>query len=340
MGDGFAALEGLEVLSFWGGRSVLVTGATGVVGSWLVKELLAEGASVTALVLDPEPKSEFYRSGDSERTNVVLGRLQDLSTLERAINRHETDTVFHLGAQAIVGAAERAPLDTFESNIRGTYNLLEACRLMQGLVERIVVASSDKAYGAQKHLPYTETMSLDGRQPYEVSKSCADLIAQSYHHTYRLPVTVARCGNIFGGGDLNWSRIVPGTVRSLVHKERPVIRSDGRFTRDYIYVKDVVRAYMRLAERSDEEGVLGESFNFGPEEPRTVLDIVAAIQRVMGDHPLEPIILDTARGEIRDQYLSSEKAKERLGWRASFSLDEGLAETITWYRSFLAGRHT
>jgi len=340
MGDGFAALEGLEVLSFWGGRSVLVTGATGVVGSWLVKELLAEGASVTALVLDPEPKSEFYRSGDSERTNVVLGRLQDLSTLERAINRHETDTVFHLGAQAIVGAAERAPLDTFESNIRGTYNLLEACRLMQGLVERIVVASSDKAYGAQKHLPYTETMSLDGRQPYEVSKSCADLIAQSYHHTYRLPVTVARCGNIFGGGDLNWSRIVPGTVRSLVHKERPVIRSDGRFTRDYIYVKDVVRAYMRLAERSDEEGVLGESFNFGPEEPRTVLDIVAAIQRAMGDHPLEPIILDTARGEIRDQYLSSEKAKERLGWRASFSLDEGLAETITWYRSFLAGRHT
>lgn len=330
-------MEGLEVVSFWEGRSVFVTGATGVVGSWLVKELLAQGASVTALVLDPEPQSELYRTGDSERTNIVLGRLQDLSTLERAINRHETDTVFHLGAQAIVGAAQRAPLDTFESNIRGTYNLLEACRLMQGLVQRIVVASSDKAYGAQEHLPYTETMPLEGRQPYEVSKSCADLIAQSYHHAYGLPVTVARCGNIYGGGDLNWSRIVPGTVRSLFHGERPVIRSDGRFTRDYIYVKDVVRAYMRLAEGLDEEGVRGGSFNFSPEEPRTVLEIVAAVQGVMGDPPLEPIILDAARGEIRDQYLSSAKAKERLGWRTSFSLDEGLGETVAWYRSFLAG---
>ena len=221
----------------WTGRRVFVTGATGIVGSWLVKRLLELGAYVVALVRDWDPQTELVRSGDILRTNVVNGRLEDYDTLERAINEHEIDTVFHLGAQPIVTTALRNPLPTFEANIRGSYNLLEACRVHRSLVKRVVVASSDKAYGDAPSLPYTEDMPANGRHPYDVSKSCTDLLALSYAHTYDLPVTVARCGNIYGGGDLNWSRIVPGTIRSLWHGERPIIRSNGLFTRDYIYVR-------------------------------------------------------------------------------------------------------
>ena len=321
----------------WSERRVLVTGATGIVGSWLVRRLLSEGAGVVALVYDWDPQSELIRSGDIHRTQVVSGGLEDLSAVERAVNLHEPDTVVHLGAQTLVGTANRNPLPTFEANIRGTYHLLEVCRMHRELVRSVVVASSDKAYGESSVLPYDESMPLAGTHPYDVSKSCADLLAGAYAVTYGLPVTVARCGNIYGGGDLNWSRIVPGTIRSLLRGERPVLRSDGTFTRDYIYVQDAVDAYLRLAERADEEGVRGEAFNFSPGAPLSVLDITSVIQRLMGREDLEPVILNQARAEIRDQYLDSEKAVTRLGWTSGYTLDEGLRATIEWYAHFLTG---
>jgi CDP-glucose 4,6-dehydratase len=320
----------------WRDRRVFLTGATGLVGSWLVRELLDLGAFVVALVRDADPQSELFRSRDIERVAVVNGDLSDFRALERAISEHETDTVLHIAAQPIVGVAHRFPLQTFESNVRGTYNLLEACRIHRGLVQRVVVASSDKAYGEQPVLPYTEDMPLHGQHPYEVSKSCADLIAQSYSHTYRLPVGIARCGNIYGGGDLNWSRIVPGTIRSLLRGERPIIRSDGKFVRDYIYVKDVARAYLRVADALDDSARYGEGFNFSPESRINVLDLVALITRLMNRTDLTPDVQNTAQGEIRDQYLSAEKAARLLQWKPTFSLEAGMKETITWYREYLA----
>jgi CDP-glucose 4,6-dehydratase len=325
-------------LSDWAGRRVLVTGATGMVGSWLVKELLLEGAYVVALVLDLDPQSELVRSGDLERCAVVNGALEDFATLERAINLHETDTVFHLGAQTIVEVAHRYPLATWDANVRGTYNLLEACRTHAGLVERIVIASSDKAYGEAETLPYTEESTLAARHPYEVSKACGDLIALSYHHTYGLPVSIARCGNVFGGGDLNWSRIVPGTIRSLLREERPVLRSDGTFRRDYVYVKDAAQAYVALADAVGRDGVAGEAFNFGNESPLTVLELVDSIKRLMNCNGVEPLIEDRAVGEIKDQWLSSAKARRRLDWAPRFDLDTALNETIDWYEGFLGRR--
>jgi CDP-glucose 4,6-dehydratase len=320
---------------FWKDRRVFVTGATGVVGSWVVRGLLAHGALVVALVRDADPQSEVYRNGDINRVSVISGCLEDFKTLERAINEHEVETVFHLGAQALVGAAHRFPLHTFESNIRGSYNLLEACRVHSRFVRGVVVASSDKAYGSQPQLPYTEDMPLLGRQPYEVSKSCTDLIAQSYFHTYGLPVGIARCGNIYGGGDLNWSRIVPHTVRSFLRGERPIIRSDGTFVRDYVYVKDVVRSYMQVAECLDDPRVQGQAFNFSPERAVTVLELVGILQDLMHCQHLSPDIQNVAQGEIHSQYLSSEKARSMLGWRPEFTLEKGLSETIEWYRHFL-----
>ncbi|OGA01795.1 MAG: sugar dehydratase [Betaproteobacteria bacterium RIFCSPLOWO2_02_FULL_64_12] len=321
----------------WGDRRVLVTGATGVVGAWLVKELLARGAQITALVLDADPQSELYRSGDIHRVSVVNGALEDFATLERAVNTHEVDTVFHLGAQAIVGAAHRSPLPTLETNVRGTWNLLEACRRQRDLVERVVIASSDKAYGRQRQLPYTEDMPLAGQYPYEVSKSAADLIAQSYHHTYGLPVGIARCGNVYGGGDLNWSRIVPGTIRAFLRGEPPVVRSDGSYVRDYFFVKDCARAYLRLAERLHDPAVRGQAFNFSHESPRTVLELVRVIQKLMDAGHLEPDVRNATVGEIHSQYLSAARARDLLGWAPEFDLESGLRETIAWYRAFFMG---
>jgi CDP-glucose 4,6-dehydratase len=321
--------------NFWTGKRVFVTGATGIVGSWLVKDLLAHGAAVVALVRDADPQSELFRSGDINRVNVVSGRLEDFSSLERAINEYEVDTVFHLGAQPIVGVALRYPLHTFEANIRGSYHLLEACRIHNRLVKRVVIASSDKAYGEQPKLPYTEDMPLQGRYPYEVSKSCTDLIAQSYFYTYGMPVAIARCGNIYGGGDLNWSRIIPATIRSLLEGARPIIRSDGKFVRDYIYVKDVTLAYMRLAEQMEDERVIGHAFNFGPEKPLTVLEIVSLLQQMMGCQDLEPLVLNEVKSEIFAQYLSSAHARDALDWSPAYTIDQGLKETIGWYREFL-----
>lgn len=331
-----SAARHTDPVRFWKGRRVFVTGASGIVGAWLVKELLALNAYVVALVRDADPQSEFFRSGDYKRTSIVNGQLEDFSTLERAINEHEVDVVFHLAAQPIVGVAHRYPLQTFEANIRGSYNLLEACRIHSQSVKRVIIASSDKAYGTQPVLPYLEEMPLQGHYPYEVSKSCTDLIAQSYYYTYNMPVAIARCGNIYGGGDLNWSRIIPATIRSFLNNERPVVRSDGTFIRDYIYVKDVAHAYMRLAECMEEEQVRGHAFNFSPERAISVLELVAILQRLMQCEHLAPDILNLAQGEIHSQYLSAARAQRVLNWKPQYSLEVGLAETVGWYREFLS----
>jgi CDP-glucose 4,6-dehydratase len=319
-------------------RKVLVTGATGLVGSWLCRRLLDDGAHVVALVRDWDPQSEFIRSGDIKRCTVVSGCLEDYATLVRAIADNQTDTVFHLGAQAIVGTAQISPLATFEANIRGTYHLLEACRVHRDLVARTVVASSDKAYGDSDQLPYLETMPANGRHPYDVSKSCADLLAQTYAASYGLNVAVARCGNIYGGGDLNWSRIVPGTIRSALESKAPVLRSDGSNLRDYIYVEDVVDAYLALAEAAGRPGVRGEAFNFGLQRPLSVLAITRAVLAAMDRPELEPVIENTAKAEIQDQYLDSGKALRVLDWEPRFGLEEGLDLTVAWYRDFMRDR--
>lgn len=318
----------------WIERRALVTGATGIVGSWLCEALVEKGAHVTAMVLDDDPHSRFYTDGIFKGCSIVRGNLADFRDCMRAINASEAEVVFHLGAQTIVGAALRDPLECFESNIRGTYNLLEAARRLEGLAQSVVIASSDKAYGESEILPYTEDMPLRGSHPYDVSKSCTDLISHTYAHTFGMNVTVARCGNIYGAGDLNWSRIVPGTIRSLLAGNAPVLRSDGKMIRDYIYVRDVVSAYMTLAENSHREDVRGCAFNFSPESQYTVLDIVDAIAAVMGV-PSEPIIQNTAKAEIRNQTLDSSKARSLLGWSCEWNLERGLEETVAWYRELL-----
>jgi CDP-glucose 4,6-dehydratase len=325
------------VTGTWTARRVLVTGATGIVGSWLCKDLLERGACVTAFVRDDDPQSDFFRSETANGCNIIRGDLANFTDCLRAINGSESDVVFHLGAQTLVGAALREPLETFESNIRGTYNLLEAARRLPGLARSIVIASSDKAYGDAGGLPYDEDMPLRARHPYDVSKSCADLLATTYAHTYGLRVAIARCGNIFGGGDLNWSRIVPGTIRSLLRGERPVLRSNGAAIRDYIYVRDVVSAYVLVAEALDAGRIAGEAFNFSPESRVSVLEIVERIASVLGARS-EPVILDNACFEIPSQTLSSAKARASLGWQPAWSLDAGLDETVTWYRAHLRPR--
>lgn len=320
--------------AFWRDRTALVTGATGIVGSWLVKDLLAGGARVIALVRDNNYQTEFFRSGDYRKTTIVNGRIEDYDTVERAVYEHQADTVFHLAAMTIVGTALRAPLACMETNIRGTYNVLEACRVHGNLVQQLVIASSDKAYGDQPQLPYNEEMSLIGRHPYDVSKSCTDLISQAYADTYDLPLSIARCGNIFGGGDLNWSRIVPGTIRALLAGERPVIRSDGKFVRDYVYVKDINRAYMRLAECLHEPQVRGKAFNFSLERPLNVLEIVDVIRQQMQRTDIEPDIRNTARSEIQSQFLDSTRAREVLQWTPLYTLEAGMRETIDWYVAY------
>ncbi|CAN5173785.1 GDP-mannose 4,6-dehydratase [soil metagenome] len=317
-----------------GRHRVFVTGGTGIVGSWLVRRLVDAGAYVVALVRDADPQSELFRSGTAARINIVNGMLEDYGVLERAINEHETDLVLHLGAQTIVGTALRSPLPTFEANIRGTYNLLEACRRMPGIVRSVVVASSDKAYGDSDVLPYTEDMPPLGRHPYDVSKSCTDLLAHTYGHTYDLPVAIARCGNIYGGGDLNWSRIVPGTIRSALREERPVLRSDGTYIRDYIFVDDVVDAYLVLAEAVESGAANGRAYNFSTESKVTALEMMQAVLRAVGTEHLEPVVLGTATGEIKHQYLDSNRARSELGWTPRYSLAEGLDRTVEWYRSF------
>ncbi|MBZ5580661.1 MAG: NAD-dependent epimerase/dehydratase family protein [Acidobacteriia bacterium] len=320
---------------FWRDRPVLVTGATGLLGSWLTPRLAAAGADVVCLVRDWVPRSELVRSRFIEQVRVVRGDVRDRDTLERTLGEYQVDTVMHLAAQTIVGIANQNPVSTFESNIQGTWNVLEACRRSPG-VRSIVIASSDKAYGDQDDLPYAESAPLQGRHPYDVSKSCADLIAHTYAKTYGLPVAITRCGNFYGGGDLNWDRIVPGTIRSVLRGQRPVIRSDGGYIRDYFYVEDGAAAYMLLAEQLYcREDLRGMAFNFSNELQITVLEMVHRILRAMGSD-LEPDVRNEARNEIRHQYLSAERARRVIHWSPLFTLEQGLERAIQWYREFLA----
>jgi CDP-glucose 4,6-dehydratase len=320
---------------FWQDRRVLVTGCTGLVGSWTVAALLDRGAHVVGLVRDRVAGSELVRSGRAARIDVVRGCVEDEPLLERALAEYEIQTVLHLAAQTIVGIANNSPLGTFEANIKGTWCVLEAARRC-GHGPHVVVASSDKAYGDQEVLPYTEDAPLAGRHPYDVSKSCADLLSLSYHHTYRLPVCVTRCGNFYGGGDLNWNRIVPGTVRSVLRGQRPVIRSDGTYVRDYFYVKDGAASYLHLAEcMASRPEVHGHAFNFSTEIQVTALEMVRRVVRLMGS-TLAPDVRGEARNEIKHQFLSAAKARRLLGWAPRYQLDDALAETIDWYRDYFA----
>jgi CDP-glucose 4,6-dehydratase len=338
MATGKSAMENMGAimnLGFWHNRPVFITGGTGLVGSWLVKTLVKVGANVVCLVRDWVPQSELARTGFIERVKVIRGEVQDQALIERILGEYEIKTVIHLAAQTIVGIANRNPVSTFETNIRGTWTLLESCR-RSPVVEQVVIASSDKAYGCHTTLPYDETFPLQGQHPYDVSKSCADLIAHTYAVTYNLPVTVTRCGNFYGGGDLNWNRIVPGTIRSVLNGERPVIRSDGKFMRDYFYVEDGVAAYMLLAESLALKPELkGQAFNFSNEIQVTVLELVDRILTLM-DSDLQPEVHNEASNEIRHQYLNAQKAREILKWSPLFNLDKGLQRTIDWYREFLS----
>lgn len=318
---------------YWKDKNVFVTGCTGLLGSWLTARLVEYGASVVGLIRDLVPRSNLYEAGVDASINVVRGALEDFAVLQRALNEYEIDTVFHLGAQTIVGTANRSPLSTFEANIKGTWNVLEACRVST-LVKRIVVASSDKAYGKQEILPYSEEAPLQGRHPYDVSKSCADLLCRAYYETYGLPVCVTRCGNFYGGGDLNFNRIVPGTIRSVLESTPVIVRSDGSYVRDYLYIEDAVDAYLLLAEKMDEQVIQGEAFNFSCENPITVLELVARIMQLMGSSE-QPRVLNQATNEIPEQYLSARKAARFLGWRPQCVMEEGLRRTIAWYERFI-----
>jgi CDP-glucose 4,6-dehydratase len=319
---------------FWRARPTLVTGASGFLGGWLVRQLLELGTDVICLVRDTVPQSDLMRSGLHQRVKIVRGDLCDGALLERVLGEHEIATVMHLAAQAIVGVANRNPLSTFETNIRGTWELLEACRRAP-TIKQIIVASSDKAYGAHDTLPYSESASLQGRHPYDVSKSCADLISQSYAATYNLPVAITRCGNLFGGGDLNWSRLIPGTIRAVVENREPLIRSDGLFVRDYFYVEDAAMAYVLLAEQlAARDDLRGQAFNFSLGQPMTVTQVVEAILKITNS-TLQPRVLGEASNEIREQYLGADLARHELNWQPHFSFDAGLKRTVDWYREFL-----
>ncbi|HLC96347.1 MAG TPA: GDP-mannose 4,6-dehydratase [Candidatus Nanoarchaeia archaeon] len=319
-------------MNFWKSKKVFVTGADGFIGGWLAKALVDSGADVTIILRDIKKEKisiDYHHIRD--KVTIILGDIIDYSLVSRILNEHEIDTVFHLAAQAIVGAANRSPLSTFESNIKGTWTILEAARVTS-TVKRVIVASSDKAYGDQEKLPYTEDQPLKGLYPYDASKACADILAQSYFKTYHLPVCVTRNANTYGGADLNMSRIVPDTIKSALEDRELVIRSDGTLERDYIYVKDIVAAYLILAENMDRNEIAGQAFNFGTGKPITVLELFSTIIRLTNRN-IKPKILNQAKNEIKKQYLSAEKAKQLLHWQPTYSLEEGLKETIEWYKN-------
>lgn len=321
-------------LNFWRGRPVLVTGCNGFLGSWVTQTLVEGGAQVVGLIRDWVPQSHLVRSRTVDRIRIVRGTIEDYDLVHRLLNEYEVDTVFHLAALAPVQIASRAPLATFETNIKGSWVVFEAAR-NSPLVSRVLLASSDKAYGAQPKLPYTEEMPLLARYPYDVSKACAEYLAMAYHYSYELPIGITRCANLYGGGDLNFNRLVPEVIRAALLGERPVIRSNGLMRRDYLYVRDAVSAYLSLAERLEDRALRGQAFNFGMDAPMSVLEMTRLIISLSQFPDLEPVVQNRQLKEIPDQYLCSDKARRELGWRPAYSLEEGLGESMAWYGEFL-----
>ncbi len=314
----------------WKNSKVLVTGADGFIGSHVAKALVEKGSEVTTIVRDIKKESNIDVLGLKKSIDTIHGDLVNYADCERAINEYGIDFCFHIAAQAIVGPANRSPLSTFESNIKGTWNILEASRLSKTM-KGLVIASSDKAYGQQKKLPYTEDSPLNGYFPYDASKACAEMLAKSYFMTYHLPLAITRNANTYGPADMNLSRIIPDVIVRLLKNEDPVIRSDGTPERDYMYIKDAVSAYLVLAENLHRKDVLGQAFNFGTGKPISVLGLYKKIISLVGKKA-EPKILGQAKNEIDRQYLDSAKAKSVLGWETKYTIDEGLKETIEWYK--------
>jgi CDP-glucose 4,6-dehydratase len=323
----------VETKSDWSGRCALVTGIGGFVGSQLAAELLERGASVVGVLRDSSGLRQLEAVGIAGRIEIVRGSITDPGLVLRALNEYEVDTVFHLAAQALVGVANRSPMSTFESNIAGTWHVLDGTRLAP-MVQRVVVASSDKAYGSQPVLPYTESSTLAGIYPYDASKVCTDVLARCYATSFALPVAVLRCANIYGPGDLNWSRLIPGTIRAALTGQNPIIRSDGTPERDYLYIADAVEGYLKAAEQLPEQS--GAAFNIGTGRGVSVNVLVEEILAAVGTAGLKPRILGEARGEIDRQFLASDKANRVLGWSPRVDLIRGLAFTVDWYGNYLA----
>jgi len=317
----------------WMGMNVLVTGADGFIGSHIAKALIDKGSEVVTIVRDIKKRSNIDILGFKEKITIINGDITNYSDCERAVNEYDIETCFHIAAQAIVGTANRSPISTFESNIKGTWNVLEACRLSR-TINSLIIASSDKAYGQQKKLPYTEDSPLSGYFPYDASKACAEIIARSYFMTYRLPLAITRNANTYGPADMNFSRVIPDVITRIIKNEQPVIRSDGTPKRDYMYIKDAVNAYLTLAENLHRKEVVGQAFNFGTGKPISVLELFNKIIKLMGKDA-KPKILGEAKNEIDIQYLSIQKAKNTLKWEPKYNIEQGLKETIAWYKDYL-----
>ncbi len=322
--------------NFWAGKNVFVTGGTGFIGTYLVNELVNNGANVFCLTQEMPKESNFKTFGLDKKTNLIFGSVLDFNLIRISLEKYEIDTVFHLAAQPLVQIALKNPFETIQTNFIGTLNILESCRLHK--TKRIVIASTDKAYGEQEKLPYEETSPLQGKYPYDVSKSCADLISQGYGKTYDMPIAISRFSNVYGGGDLNFDRIVPQTIRHILFDEPILIRSNGKFIREFFYVKDAAKAYLKLAENIESLGLKGEAFNFGTDIPVMLLDLVEKIKKVSGKNNAEIKILNTVKAEIKDQFLSSKKAREKLNWEPEYDLDRGMKETYEWYHKYFEGK--
>jgi CDP-glucose 4,6-dehydratase len=320
-------VEGVDFMN------ILVTGGNGLIGSYVVRDLLEKKHNVTVLYLGEIKNSILTQEDLCDKVNLISGDIVDYKTVERVINYYEIDFVIHLAAQTIVKHALNSPMDTFETNIKGTWNVLEACRQHSKNIKGIIIASSDKAYGELKKEEYLEDDELKGIGPYDVSKSCTDLISQSYSKVYNLPLTISRCGNVYGPGDINFSRLIPGTILSILKNETPIIRSDGKFIRDYNYVEDISAGYIALLDYTLKNKPLGEAFNFSNDDKMNVLDVVKIISKKM-NFDKEPKILNEAKNEIVYQHLNSSKAKKILNWKCNYSFDKGIEKTIKWYKKY------
>ena len=341
MGEWRRFLENMDVknrIFSWKNRNVLVTGGNGFIGSHLVNKLVEKEANVIVLVRDLMNNAIYNYFNIESKIIQVQGDLSNYSIIERVLNEYSINSCFHLAAQALVQIANRSPLSTFESNIKGTWNLLEACRNSK-TIERIIIASSDKAYGIQRKLPYTEESPLLGTFPYDVSKAAADMLSTSYFVTYGLPIAITRNANTYGGGELNFSRIIPHAIRSILLGEEVIIRSDGSPERDYMYIKDAVNGYIILSENIDREDVKGNVFNFGTGEPISVFNLLNKISYLSGKPDIKPKILGKAKNEIDRQYLAINKAKKRLNWKPQYTIEEGLKETILWYKNYFSAQN-